>query len=278
MDVATMRQVFPGLGAARAAELNSGLNAALRLAGCTTVNRAAMFCAQVGEESISLTAPTELASGAEYEGRADLGNTERGDGVRFKGRGFIQITGRANYRGLSKWAHSKGLVPSATYFIDHPAQLATDKHVWLGPIWYWTVARSMNHFADVKDIEGATRAVNGGLNGFTDRKNRWHLCLRLGDAILPTPAFNAILEDSMLLNKGKDAITPIALPNNIKMVRFFSDQSARLAVDTRDGKPITKLSLDKDNARTVPVPDDIHAFVAHRLDDGGNDISAAFGA
>jgi len=278
MDVATMRQVFPGLGAARAAELNSGLNAALRLAGCTTVNRAAMFCAQVGEESISLTAPTELASGAEYEGRADLGNTERGDGVRFKGRGFIQITGRANYRGLSKWAHSKGLVPSATYFIDHPAQLATDKHVWLGPIWYWTVARSMNHFADAKDIEGATRAVNGGLNGFTDRKNRWHLCLRLGDAILPTPAFNAILEDSMLLNKGKDAITPIALPNNIKMVRFFSDQSARLAVDTRDGKPMTKLSLDKDNARTVPVPDDIHAFVAHRLDDGVNDISAAFGA
>jgi len=278
MDVATMRQVFPGLGAARAAELNSGLNAALRLAGCTTVNRAAMFCAQVGEESISLTAPTELASGAEYEGRADLGNTERGDGVRFKGRGFIQITGRANYRGLSKWAHSKGLVPSATYFIDHPAQLATDKHVWLGPIWYWTVARSMNHFADTKDIEGATRAVNGGLNGFTDRKNRWHLCLRLGDAILPTPAFNAILEDSMLLNKGKDAITPIALPNNIKMVRFFSDQSARLAVDTRDGKPMTKLSLDKDNARTVPVPDDIHAFVAHRLDDGVNDISAAFGA
>ena len=278
MDVATMRQVFPGLSAARAAELNSGLNAALRLAGCTTVNRAAMFCAQVGEESISLTAPTELASGAEYEGRADLGNTERGDGVRFKGRGFIQITGRANYRGLSKWAHSKGLVPSATYFIDHPAQLATDKHVWLGPIWYWTVARSMNHFADTKDIEGATRAVNGGLNGFTDRKNRWHLCLRLGDAILPTPAFNAILEDSMLLNKGKDAITPIALPNNIKMVRFFSDQSARLAVDTRDGKPMTKLSLDKDNARTVPVPDDIHAFVAHRLDDGGNDISAAFGA
>ena len=277
MDVATMRQVFPGLGAARAAELNSGLNAALRLAGCTTVNRAAMFCAQVGEESISLTAPTELASGAEYEGRADLGNTQRGDGVRFKGRGFIQITGRANYNGLSKWAHSKGLVPSATYFIDHPEQLATDKHVWLGPIWYWTVARPMNHFADAKNIEGATRAVNGGLRGLTDRTNRWHLCLRLGDAILPTPAFTA-MEDSMLLNKGKDAITPIALPNNIKMVRFFSDQSARLAVDTRDGKPMTKLSLDKDNARTVPVPDDIHAFVAHRLDDGGNDISAAFGA
>jgi len=278
MDVATMRRAFPGLGAARAAELNSGLNTALRLAGCTTVKRAAMFCAQIGEESISLTAPTELASGAEYEGRADLGNTHPGDGVRFKGRGFIQITGRTNYGGLSRWAHSKGLVPSATYFIDHPGQLATDKHVWLGPIWYWTVARPMNRFADAKDIEGATRAVNGGLNGLTDRTNRWHLCLRLGDAILPPPASKAILEDSMLLNKGKDAITPIALPNDIKMVRFFSDQSARLAVDTRNGKPMTKLSLDKDNARVVAVPDDIHAFVAHRLDEGGNDVSVAFGA
>jgi predicted chitinase len=109
-----MRRAFPGLSAARAAELNSGLNTALRLAGCTTVKRAAMFCAQVGEESINLTAPTELASGAKYEGRADLGNTHPGDGVRFKGRGFIQITGRFNYGELSRWAHAKGLVPSAT--------------------------------------------------------------------------------------------------------------------------------------------------------------------
>jgi putative chitinase len=78
MDATTMRRAFPGLGAARAAELNSGLNTALRLAGCTTVKRAAMFCAQVGEESISLTAPTELASGAEYEGRPTLATPTTG--------------------------------------------------------------------------------------------------------------------------------------------------------------------------------------------------------
>jgi predicted chitinase len=274
MDVITMRQAFPGLSGARAAELNSGLNTALRLAGCTTVKRAAMFCAQVGEESISLTAATELASGAEYEGRPDLGNTHPGDGVRFKGRSFIQITGRANYGKLSKWAHSERLVPSATYFVEHPAQLATDQYVWLGPVWYWTVARSMNRFADAGDIEGATRAVNGGLNGFGDRNNRWHLCLRLGNAILPTPI---ILEDSMLLNKGQDAITPIALPNGTGVVRFFSDQPAQLAVDTRDGKPMTQLKLNKAKAPVVTVPHDVHAFIAHRLDDGSNDISVAFG-
>ena len=274
MDVTTMRQAFPGLSGVRAAELNSGLNTALRLAGCTTVKRAAMFCAQVGEESISLTAATELASGAEYEGRPDLGNTHPGDGVRFKGRSFIQITGRSNYGKLSQWAHSERLVPSATYFVEHPAQLATDQYVWLGPVWYWTVARSMNRFADAGDIEGATRAVNGGLNGFGDRNNRWHLCLRLGNAILPTPT---ILEDSMLLNKGQDAITPIALPNGTGVVRFFSDQPAQLAVDTRDGKPMTKLKLNKAKAPVVTVPHDVHAFVARRLDDGSNDISVAFG-
>ena len=278
MDVTTMQRAFPGLGAARAAELNSGLNTALRLAGCTTVKRAAMFCAQVGEESISLTAPTELASGAEYEGRADLGNTHPGDGVRFKGRGFIQITGRFNYGELSRWAHAKGLVPSATYFIDHPGQLATDKYVWLGPIWYWTVARPMNHLADAGNIEDATRAINGGLNGIADRTNRWHLCLKLGNAILPTPASTAILEDSMLLNKGQDAITPIALPDGIKSVRFFADQAAQLAVDTRNGHPVTKLDLNNASAHVVTVPNAIHAFVAHRLDGGSNDISVAFSA
>jgi cyclic nucleotide-binding protein len=87
----------------------------------------------------------------------------------------------------------------------------------------------------------------------------------------------AILEDSMLLNKGQDAITPIALPTGTNAVRFFSDQPAKLGVDTRDGKPMTKLNLNKSNAPVVPVPHDIHAFVARRLDDGSNDISVAFG-
>ena len=107
--------------------------------------------------------------------------------MRFKGRGFIQITGRGNYTALSRWAHTHGFVPSATYFVDEPPQLATDKYVWLGSVWYWTVARKMNTFADNSDINGATRAINGGLNGLSDRTSRWHLCLRLGTGILPGP-------------------------------------------------------------------------------------------
>jgi N-acetylmuramoyl-L-alanine amidase len=95
---------------------------------------------------------------------------------------------------------------------------------------------------------------------------------------LPTPAPAAILEDSMLLNRGQDAITPIALPNSIKVVRFFADRPAQLGVDTRDGKPITKLNLSNAGAHEVAVPHNVHAFIAHRLDGGGNDISVAFSA
>jgi predicted chitinase len=186
VDTATLLKAMPGLDPQRADELIDGANDCLRRCNCTTVDRAAMLLAQVGEESASLRFPTELASGDEYEGRTDLGNTHPGDGVRFKGRGFIQVTGRANYGELSKWAHKNGLCAAPTHFVDHPDELASDRHVWTGVVWYWTVARDMNPLADARDIDRATRAINGGLHGLDDRTSRWHRCLALGEAILPT--------------------------------------------------------------------------------------------
>lgn len=185
MDGATLSKAMLGrLTIARYNQLAPGITQALQRANCTTVNRAAMFCAQVGTESGGLQWMEELASGAEYEGRRDLGNTQPGDGRRFKGRGPIQITGRNNYTNLSRWAHSKGYVPTATFFVDHPEKLSELQYVWLGPIWYWTVARNMNAYADRGDIRGATIAVNGGTNGLADRTNRWNVCRGIGGALL----------------------------------------------------------------------------------------------
>lgn len=187
MDVQTFAAVMGNtIPMARYEALLPAWNQALIQAQCTTVNRVAMWCAQVGHESVGLKYMSEIASGAAYEGRKDLGNTQRGDGVRFKGHGPIQITGRANHAAVSKWAFANGYVPTATYFVDHPAELGADRYGFLGVVWYWTVARRMNGYADSGDIVGATKAVNGGTNGLADRTARWRRALGFSTRLLPT--------------------------------------------------------------------------------------------
>lgn len=171
---------MPRLSSYRATALTPGANQALRLANCTTPLRAAMFLAQVGHESVDLLYTEEIASGAAYEGRLDLGNTEPGDGERFKGRSFIQITGRHNYGLFSRWAYDQGFANTPTYFVDHPDMLASDAWAWIGAVWYWTVARpTLNALADKGDLEGCTYLINGGYNGLADRRQRYVRCLDL---------------------------------------------------------------------------------------------------
>ncbi|MFC9768477.1 peptidoglycan DD-metalloendopeptidase family protein [Rhodococcus jostii] len=186
MDAGVLsRAMGQSLSRERYAQLLPAFTAALIAADCTTANRVAMFCAQVGHESGGLRWMEEIADGSAYEWRQDLGNTQPGDGRRYKGHGPIQITGRYNHTKVSEWAHERGLVPTADFFVNRPEGLASDEYGFLGVVWYWTVARNMNALADAGDITGATRAVNGGLNGLADRTDRWNQCLALGDALLP---------------------------------------------------------------------------------------------
>lgn len=159
---------------ARYEQLVVPLIKAFHYADVTTIDRRAMALAQLGTESGGGQYQTEIASGAAYEGRCkDLGNCQPGDGVRFKGRDFLQITGRAHYLALSQWAFSTGVpgVTSPTFFVDNPEQLATDFFAFLGFAWYWKISRpQLNALADARDIVGATKAVNGGTNGLDSRK------------------------------------------------------------------------------------------------------------
>ncbi|MCU7531872.1 M23 family metallopeptidase [Prescottella equi] len=195
MDVDGLSRAMGGtVSRERYAALLPAFTAAMREAGCTTVERAAMWCAQLGHESNGLLWMEELASGADYEGRRDLGNTEPGDGRRFKGRGPIQVTGRHNYTECSRWAHGRGLVPTPTYFVDNPAELASDRYGFVGAVWYWTAARpQLNALADARDIVAVTRAINGGTNGLPDRQLRYTRCLALGAALLPEEGFMSAL-------------------------------------------------------------------------------------
>ena len=101
MDSATLKTVMGNRSGVNFANEVAGCNEALRLVGATTVLRAAHFLAQVGHESAGLYYTEEIASGAAYEGRKNLGTVVVGDGVRFKGRSCVQVTGCYNYRLMS---------------------------------------------------------------------------------------------------------------------------------------------------------------------------------
>lgn len=106
-----------------------------------------------------------------YEGRADLGNTEPGDGVKFKGHTGAQITGRGNTTRFYAWLKKQGYNPPN--FVDKPELMNIDPWEGLGPLWYWTVGnptgKSLNRLADENNIEMITRRINGGENGLHDR-------------------------------------------------------------------------------------------------------------
>lgn len=225
---------------------------AMIAAGCTTIERAAMWCAQLGHESGGLRWMEEIADGSDYEGRRDLGNSQPGDGTRFKGRGPIQITGRHNYGELSRWAHSRGLVPSPTFFLDQPAQLASDRYGFLGAVWYWTAARpQINSLCDDRNLEGVTRAINGGLNGIDDRRTRYMWCLNLGAALLPDggPLMALTHEEQVeLLAKTRELHDALLKPRPS-------------LVD--DGDPNTE--PPRFDTPTFAQTADFHAFHAHQL-------------
>lgn len=141
--------------------------------GLDQPHRLTHFLAQLAHESGGFIYDKEIADGSAYEGRRDLGNVQKGDGKRFKGRGPIQVTGRANYAAFTKWA--KKLDPDAPDFIKTPELINTDPWEGLTAIWYWDEGnpdkqnRSLNYFADKNDIEMVTRLINGGLRGFDER-------------------------------------------------------------------------------------------------------------
>lgn len=140
------------------------LLAAMGEAQINTPLRCAHFLAQIGHESGDLRYTEEIASGDAYEGRAGLGNTQPGDGPRFKGRGFIQLTGRANYKAFGE--------SIGRDLLADPRVVATDPALCVGvATWYW-MRGGLNALADADNVRGITRRINGGFNGLPDRSAR----------------------------------------------------------------------------------------------------------
>ena len=122
--------------------------------------REAAFLAQIAHESGSFNYVRELASGEAYEGRADLGNMAEGDGVRFKGRRLIQITGRSNYIACGD--------ALGVDLVDEPSLLERPDLAARSAAWWWD-AHGCNGIADSGDFRALTKRINGGYNGLAER-------------------------------------------------------------------------------------------------------------
>lgn len=123
--------------------------------------RLAHFLAQLIHESGSFRYMEEIASGQAYEGRKDLGNVQPGDGKLFKGRGPLQITGRANYRRYGK---------KIGIDLERHPEIAALPSIGLHlALEYWK-ANGLNTLADADNVLGITKLINGGTNGLADRK------------------------------------------------------------------------------------------------------------
>ena len=153
----------------RAQKYVAGLNSAMEEFEINTPTRMAAFIAQISHESgemrytHELWGPTKAQKG--YEGRLDLGNTETGDGFKFRGRGFIQITGRTNYKECGG-----GLDVD---LISNPDYLAGPEGVSASAAWFWKT-HGLNELADNSEFETITRRINGGLNGYDRRVAYWN--------------------------------------------------------------------------------------------------------
>jgi predicted chitinase len=163
-----LRAIMPNLSAQKAQEYLPHLNNAMAEAGITTKNQKAAFLAQLAHESGQFRYMEEIASGAAYEGRRDLGNTQPGDGTRFKGRGPIQLTGRANYAAASK--------ALGVDLVNNPKAAATPEVGFRTAAWFWNT-RGLNNLAEQGNFREVTRRINGGFNGLADRQQYYNRAL-----------------------------------------------------------------------------------------------------
>ena len=173
ITVQQLLQILPNAGPV-AGVFVPVLNAAMVHYQIIGPKRVAAFIAQIGHESGQLKFVKEIwgptAAQAKYEGRKDLGNTVAGDGSKYRGRGLIQITGRANYIACGE-ALSLDL-------IQQPELLEKPQHACMSAAWFWAT-KGLSTLADAGQFDKITQRINGGQNGAADRQELYARALKV---------------------------------------------------------------------------------------------------
>lgn len=159
---AELEQIAPTTPDELADEYAMRINLAMDHYNIDTPQQQAMFVAQLAHETDGFQTLEEYASGADYEGRSDLGNTQPGDGERYKGRGAIQLTGRANYEAAS--------AEFGVDFVANPELAASPEYAFEIAGWFWE-SHGLNEVSASGDFVQVTQTINGGMNGYDDRVN-----------------------------------------------------------------------------------------------------------
>jgi predicted chitinase len=255
----------------KAAGNKAALEAQMAKAGMTDPKERAAFMAQMDHESGGFKYMNELASGKAYEGRKDLGNTAEGDGVKYKGRGFIQLTGKANYK---KYGDMLGidLVSNPDMAAD-PAiasQIATA---------YWNDrkigGKTLSEQAKAGNFDMVTKGINGGTNGKADRDQKYaaYLAEANGGAPVPAPTGNTVMPSSPKAATTAMGVTPATAtalsPTNPSGYTYSAKtsttgpSSSTSSAGTDSKRVVDLLSQIADN--TAPIKD---AFGSLKSDGG----------
>lgn len=158
-----LRQMFPNAGSRLDPHLPY-IVPAMEEGYIDSPRRIAAFLAQLAHESGEYRYMEEIADGSAYEGREDLGNVNPGDGVKYKGHGPMQITGRYNH---ARCGAALGLP-----LLEYPTLLTRPEYGTRSAVWYWN-DRGLSPLADLDDFREITRRINGGFNGWDDRVRYW---------------------------------------------------------------------------------------------------------
>ncbi|KQR75763.1 peptidoglycan-binding protein [Rhizobium sp. Leaf341] len=227
VDAATLYAVVPRLSGAKGQQQRAVIGGfapylpeMLTRFKVTSALRIAHLLAQVAHESDSFATTQEYASGAAYEGRKDLGNIKAGDGKRFKGRGPIQLTGRANYFAFTIWMRE--IDRSCPDFEARPELVAEFPWAAWAAFYYWS-SRNLNALADRDDLVAVTRVINGGRNGLDDRR------LKLGKAksaltqlqVQIIAANQNIEDDVAILRRGSEGEAVDQLQRGLAAAGFY---------------------------------------------------------
>ena len=214
----TLRRMMPAAGARLDAHLPY-IATALQNGRIDTPVRIAAFMAQLAHESGDYLWMEELADGRAYEGRGDLGNVHPGDGLKFKGHGPIQITGRGNHRACGL---ALGIDAEA-----NPLLLTQPRYGTAAAVWFWTIGNKkidLNLLADRGWFTTITRVINGGTNGLEDRLVRWKRCRE----VLGLPSFNNTDEEYLQIMQLQQrhglAVDGQAGPKTFAVLKALSNQ------------------------------------------------------